>query len=597
METKGKRAAIYCRVSTSAQAEDGTSLDSQEEKCRAYCKQNGYNVLGVYREEGVSGATLARPELDRVRDLVRDGLVDVVVVYALDRLSRDAGHTLLLVKEFQDRGAALKSATVPIEQDPAGQLLLTMLSGFAQFERAQILERSRRGKEATTRKGKVVLSSARPYGFRNIYGEARLEGIEEELAVVKRIFDMVTVEHLSLRRIARRLNEEGVPTATTGAIGTTGTSRLASKGWVAETLRGILKNPIYTGKLAWGKQRSFAAPTVPADPQKPGTPTSPSSAKQRRLVKARPESEWLVVENALPRLISDEQFSQVQAVFARNREMAANIPVKPYLLRGHIYCGECGKKMRCHHNWRRQHSYQCLTPDATTPHKGRKTWLADEIESDVWMKLRATLGDAEVLRTLATAEQPTQEQENEVAELAAALVKAKEKLAKTDQQADDLLEMYLKGTLVKSQFEKVMQGVNDTRAQVEAQIAEIEDLTAQYGIGPGQSHATLLDAATWITLCAGVSKQLRLASHQYSFDEQRRLLDAVKARVTIFPNETRLAWVFTPAVLDVEVEAEVGVEAAPEPKLKPGERANAIYHALVNAQTGIAKVQQSAVYL
>jgi site-specific DNA recombinase len=565
--TKGKTAAIYARVSTQEQEASGTSLQSQVEACRAYAAANGLKVVASF-EEAMSGATLNRPKLDRLREMVAAGQVDTVICFAVDRLSRDDTNLLVLAKELREHGCELKCATVPLQDTKEGKFLMSVLAAVAELDRASIVEKLMLGKRTTIRKGKAILSSARPYGFKPIYGEGRLEGIEDELRVVKRIFDWMTKEHRSLGWIVRRLNEDGVPTV-----------QGASKGWGRAAIHGILKNPLYTGRLAWGKDRTFPAP------HKPG---QPSSARQKRLARPRPESEWIIVEGVVPRLISDEQFEAVREVLRRNKELQRRVPEEPYLLRGFLFCGECGARMRCHKNPNGQLCYQCTNRDTTIKHKGRKCRMADEIEADVWRQVRATLGDAEVLRTLAMQEQPPVEQESMVQEAAAALLKAKEKLAKIEQQADDLLDLFVKGTITKAQFEAKVQSVNDNRAQIESQIAEIEELAADYGIGPGQPHATLLDAAIWATLCEGVSKQLRLATHEYTFDEKRHLLELAKARISIFPTETRIAWVFTPAIVD----------AAPKPKPKPGEaRREAIYHALVKAQTELAIVQSSSLYL
>src|SRR4051812_16579644 len=115
-----KTAAIYARVSTTGQAEDGTSLLTQTEACEAWAVRHGYVVVKKVVEDK-SGATLDRPGLDEIRDMAMRGEIDAVIIYKLDRLSRETGNTLALLKEFTKAGVKLESATMPIEDTPEGK--------------------------------------------------------------------------------------------------------------------------------------------------------------------------------------------------------------------------------------------------------------------------------------------------------------------------------------------------------------------------------------------------------------------------------------------------------------------------------------------
>ena len=159
-----KPALVYARVSTHGQAEDGTSLQTQVEACQRWATQNGYTVVKAITDD-VSGSTLKRAGLDEVRDIVSRKEVQAVIIYKLDRLSRETSHTLTLFAEFKRHGVDLKSATSPIEDTPEGKLLLTMLSAIAEFERTQIGERTRRGKHHRAKEGAVLGSGWAPMGI------------------------------------------------------------------------------------------------------------------------------------------------------------------------------------------------------------------------------------------------------------------------------------------------------------------------------------------------------------------------------------------------------------------------------------------------
>jgi site-specific DNA recombinase len=153
-----KPAAIYARVSSEEQATEGTSLESQVAACRRYAAANGLNVVATFMEDWPA-PTLARPELDRLRDLVATNELAAVIIYKLDRLSRDTADTLALLKEFKAHSVELRSATVAIEDSPEGKMMLTMLAAIAEYERTQIIERSRRGKRQRALQGKVIVTT------------------------------------------------------------------------------------------------------------------------------------------------------------------------------------------------------------------------------------------------------------------------------------------------------------------------------------------------------------------------------------------------------------------------------------------------------
>src|SRR3954449_2511500 len=192
--TVAVRAAIYARVSSDQQAERHT-IDSQVEALLARAAADGHEVTAELRflDDGHSGATLIRPALERLRDLVAMAAIDVVYVHAPDRLARSYPHQALLVEEFAAAGSGIIFLNRPIGQSPEDNLLLQLQGMFTEYERARLLERSRRGKRHLAQAGVVSVLGRAPYGYRfhgRRAGEeaARFEVIEEKAEVVRRIF-------------------------------------------------------------------------------------------------------------------------------------------------------------------------------------------------------------------------------------------------------------------------------------------------------------------------------------------------------------------------------------------------------------------------
>jgi site-specific DNA recombinase len=204
-----KRAILYARVSTDEQARHGYSLAQQLEALREYAAREGYEVLEEVTDPGQSGASLERPGMDRVRDLVAAGGVSVVLAQDRDRFSREPAYSYLLKREFEEHGCTLKALNDRGDDTPEGQLTDGILDQLAKYERAKIAERSRRGKLRKAREGRAVAPGAK-YGFR--FNDAR-DGMvvhEPEMEVVERIFRMAA-EGAGVGRIQSRLYAEGIP--------------------------------------------------------------------------------------------------------------------------------------------------------------------------------------------------------------------------------------------------------------------------------------------------------------------------------------------------------------------------------------------------
>lgn len=232
------RCAVYVRVSTDEQAQDGGSLESQERACRALAERRQWTVGGLYTDAGESGGRTDRPKLDELRAAVERGEFAAVVVYALDRLSRSQRDTLALLDEFAEHGAGLVSASQDFDTTtPTGRALLGMLAAFAELQRSEIRARTARALAAKRERGESAGGRA-PFGLkRDGAGFARHA---DEWPTVARILNERAAGS-SCQAIADRLNAEtiGTPTAQRGVL----RGQVTSAGrWTAATVAALCRN-------------------------------------------------------------------------------------------------------------------------------------------------------------------------------------------------------------------------------------------------------------------------------------------------------------------------------------------------------------------
>ena len=207
-----KPAAIYARVSSDRQKENHT-IASQTAALIQHAETQGYAVPSewVFQDEGYSGASLVRPGLEAVRDLAAQGHIEAVLVHSPDRLSRKYAYQVLLAEEFNRQGVELVFLKAPTSATPEDQLVVQFQGMIAEYERAQIIERSRRGKRHRAQQGTINVLSGAPYGYRYVKksdsATAYYEVIEAEADVVRLVFDTYTKEGLSINAIARLLND------------------------------------------------------------------------------------------------------------------------------------------------------------------------------------------------------------------------------------------------------------------------------------------------------------------------------------------------------------------------------------------------------
>jgi len=320
------KVAIYVRVSTNRQTQAQT-IDQQLERLRGHLESRGEWLAGdhIFRDDGFSGANLNRPGLDRLRDRVKSGTLDRVLLTSPDRLARNYVHQMVLIEEWERCGCKVEFLDRPMSQDPHDQLLLQIRGAVAEYERVLIAERMRRGRQMKLKAGALLPWTVPPYGYRSAPDHPRdPSGVQiepAEGAIVRELFARYLQEHGTLFNLAKHLLQLGLP------------SPRGNQRWSAASIRGLLINPVYTGKLYIGRSRSRPARIRRSATHPLG---NPAHGQDRT-----PAEAWSLI-GTVPALVSQEDFERVQAKLALNQRQATrNNKTHSYLLRALVSCGAC----------------------------------------------------------------------------------------------------------------------------------------------------------------------------------------------------------------------------------------------------------------
>jgi site-specific DNA recombinase len=380
------RVAIYGRVSTSQQVEHQT-IEQQLGRLTTHVGAHAaegwaLEPAHVFRDDGYSGAVLARPGLDRLRDAIKGREIDRVLVTAPDRLARNYVHQMVLLEEWARAGCGAEFLDRPMSDDPHDHLLLQIRGAVAEYERTLIAERMRRGRLAKLRAGALLPWTYPPYGYRLSPDRPRdPAGVTidpAEAAVVAELFAMYREPGTSLMQLAMRLDARGVPTPRDRPR------------WSSPTIRGILRNPTYTGHV-YAQRTQYRAPTHRRSATHPiGRPHGtavPQSADT-----------WLLV-GQVPAMVSQAHFDEVQAKLAINRSFARrNNTAHPYLLRALVSCGHCGLACTARATNGRSFYYLCGGKGHSTfSHRATccpaRHTPAGQLDELVWNDLRTLLSE------------------------------------------------------------------------------------------------------------------------------------------------------------------------------------------------------------
>ena len=363
------KAAIYCRVSTEDQEREGTSVQTQLEACLAYCEQKGYEIARRFTET-YSGLTLERPKLTELRDLIRANDIDVLVVYCLDRLSRDPTDGVILTQELDKHNVTLEAVTETVESTDLGKLISYIRGYASKLEAQKIRERTMRGKIAHLKQGKLPHGTGIGiYGYQWDKTTGHRTIIDLEAKIVHKIFTMV-LQGFSFYKIALELNAASIKSKS-GSM------------WTGQTIRRIVTNETYSGKTYSGKTKRIA----------------------KTKVISRPQKDWFLLPDITPPIISEEMFKRTQEVLLHTKQARPINQNSPYLLTGFIKCSKCGSPIGGTSAKSKYRYYQCRGARPTES-RGKICDAgfikANDLESSVWNKVLEMLLSPLTLLSLLT---------------------------------------------------------------------------------------------------------------------------------------------------------------------------------------------------
>ena len=468
--TKEIRAALYARVSSEQQASAHT-VESQLAALSERARADGVPIPleRQFVDDGHSGATLVRPALDQLRDLVLAGVIDRIYVHSPDRLARNYAYQVLLVDEWRRAGIDIVFLNRPLGQSPEDDLLLQVQGIVAEYERAKIMERSRRGKKHAAERGSLNVMSGAPFGYRYITvrdggGQAHFEVIPGEARVVRQIFAWVGRDRCSLAEVCRRLQQAGEVT------------KSGKRVWSHQTVWHILQNPAYQGQAAFGKTRM--EPRTQKGRLRPsrGQPAEPRTG---RVASTTDRKEWVFVP--VPALVKQSLFQAAHEQLHENRKRARQGLRRPgYLLQGLTCCALCGYAYYGKTTHQRGlggrfkdfRYYRCSGTDGYR-FGGERVCSnpqvrGDLLEAAVWSQICELLNNP---RSLEREHQQTMESGIESPEID----KLKAQLLKLQSGLGRLVDGYAEGLIDKAQFTSRISRTKDRIEEIEKRIDATSD--------------------------------------------------------------------------------------------------------------------------
>jgi site-specific DNA recombinase len=509
-----RRAALYARVSTERQEKEAT-IESQLAAITRYADRHGlrHTAALTYTDDGHSGTWLDRPALDELRDHAREERFDVVVVLCPDRLARRYAYQVLLLEELKRAGIEVHFCERPINDSPDDQLLLQIQGAIAEYERAKMLERCRRGRLHRARQGKLAPPRT-PYGYayaaRKYGGDGKIRIHEEEAAMVRQVFAWFAEEGATVYRVVCKLSRS------------TWRPR-RGKSWSSTAVLGMLHCEWYVGRAYYGR---YAYRT-----QERTRATEGVELRTTKTVRTqKPRSEWITV--AVPRIIDDALFARVQERIQENRRFSKRFLQRKnvYLLRGLLKCGLCGyafagftQTLRSKHEGPVKQPYYTCSRRAPSAIKGAGEPCTNDrlmgagVEEIVWTTVRDLLLDSDALaRELASWLQRTTADPRTGERMKLARTRLKELRG----QRERLIDAYQSGALDLEDFRSRKEALEQRTLAVEHEQAELRSQASRR-----ESAARQVDGAQ------AVAAQLREVLRDPDFELKQTILRLVVEKI------------------------------------------------------------------
>ncbi len=500
------KSAIYARVSTSKQEQEQT-IESQLECLKEYIKNEGLKLdeKHVYIDEGYSGTRLERPGLDALRDGAVASEFQKVVIYSPDRLARRYAYQVIVIEELNKCGCEVIFLQRPISDDPEEKLLLQMQGIIAEYERAKIIERTRRGKLYNARQGHFLMWGTPPYGYRYqiVSGEQPGHAIihEEEAELVKQIFHWCAEEGISSYKIVERLNRIGIR------------PRKGGKGWAPSSIRAILTNETYIGRAYYNRKLCI----------KPKKPRNPIAYRkyENTSKRLRPKSEWIEIE--VPVLIDEDTFRRAGEQLKKNMwQSSRNNTKHEYLLRGLIRCRGCGYKMIGAYKGKYAY-YLCMQGRklVQTHHEKRctsKSVRQDRLDEIVWQKIIELLEKPDLI-----IEQYKRQKDFAISgETRKQCQKLEQQIQRWDKQIQRLIDAYQTEIITLKELETRKSGLEQKISQSQEQIRNINTVEKNE-----IDYKKIFDNIE--TFCEAVKRGIENAS----FEDKRKIIELLVEEIIV----------------------------------------------------------------
>jgi len=503
-----KGCVIYARVSTDRQ-ERGTSLQTQVERCSRYAENHDLDVVEIF-EETYSGAARERPQLDRVREIIRSDRISTLLIYDLDRLARDPLTYLEIEDLCKTHEVSLESVTGGALNGDTGELLGIIRAGIGRFERNQIKERTIRGKKAALERGRVLVHGANvPYGYRSEgeKGDRRLVENPEEADVVRLIFELSS-QGQSLQKIADELNKKGIPPR-------------RSRQWMSSSINLILHRDAYnTGLWQYGKSKYVKGKQVKRT-EKPPYPPVP-----------------------IPKIVEDGIFKKARQKMSLNRGRARKMKAGTknyYILSGMVQC-RCGRSGVGTSTRDRKRNpvryYRCTSfTKASSPQRCEyaETYLAKRLETLVLLGMLERLKNPKATREWAKREKDQLSESQSALEKDAATFE--KEAQKFRRKLERLGDEYIDGLLTPEQVSKRRENLQSQLDYNESQLYALSIKKPEWTLADVEKGRR--DLLEYLTAHVDPSMNLREAQRwmdAFPIEEEREI-DGEEITITYLPKE------------------------------------------------------------
>jgi len=462
-----------------------------------------------YIDNGWTSDSLLRPGLEALRDAAALGNLDCVVLHDSDRLSRRFVDQQVVIEELERKHVEVIFIVGGVARTDEERMALQMRGVFAEYERAKLRERTRRGRLYRARAGALPGWPNPPYGYRYVPAQkphsAALIVEECEAATVRQIFTWVGVEGLALREVARRLEQQGIRPR-------------SGRRWESSTLGSILRNHVYVG-LAHHQKYERIEPKQPRD-------RSRFRRRRKTSFRRRPEGDWIAVH--VPALVEQALFDEVQHQMMKNRQRTAGQAKHPYLLRSLLFCDACGRKMwgRCTDPGKRSERryYRCNTYDDLASRSAqwcpRAPVRADDVERVVWEDLARWLLEPEQLAAQLEA------QRDKIRTVLEAYAVEQRRFAREmrelTQAVERLVDAYEAGAIGLEELKARRERLEESKQKCQANSARIEQ---QHQRAHAQRHV--------VDELRGLKDRLQRGLDRSGWEDRRAIVELLVERVDV----------------------------------------------------------------